>query len=197
MKFQWICNSRVDAVDPDMLRLMRQTGCKLISYGVESGNQEILNRAKKRVDLNQSSNAIHLTRKAGILSMAYFILGLPGETQQTIDETIAFMKNLDPDYINVHIATPFPGTELYDIAEQKGWLVSHDWKDYEEEGSAVIRTAELSTEELVEAQKRAMREFYTRPRVILRELFRFRNRSPLSSRIRAGFNIIRTIFTRH
>lgn len=194
IRFQWICNSRVDAVDLEMLKLMRRAGCKLISYGVESGNQQILDRAKKGIRLEDSHRAIQLTRKAGILSMAYFILGLPGENHKTIQDTLDFMKQINPDYINVHIATPFPGTEFYDLARQNNWLVSSDWSDYEEEGSAVVRTEELSAEELVEAQRRAMREFYIRPRWILREIFRLRNHSSISARIRAGLNVIRTLF---
>ncbi|MCD6385569.1 radical SAM protein [Candidatus Sumerlaeota bacterium] len=194
LRFQWICNSRVDAVDLEMLRLMRRAGCKLISYGVESGNQQILDRAKKAIRLEDSLRAIQLTRKAGILSMAYFILGLPGENNQTIQDTLTFMKRINPDYINVHIATPFPGTEFYDIAKQNNWLVSTDWADYEEEGSAVVRTEELSAEELIAAQRRAMREFYIRPRWVIREIFRLRNHSPISARIRAGLNVIRTLF---
>ncbi len=196
LKFQWICNSRVDAVDLEMLKLMKRCGCKLISYGVESGSQEILDRAKKHISLEDSRHAIAMNRAAGILSMAYFILGLPGENHQTIQQTINFIKELNPDYINVHIATPFPGTEFYRIAQQNGWLTSTEWSDYEEEGSAVIRTAELTTADLLAAQRRVMREFYLRPRWLLRELFRLRNHTSLTSRLTAAVNILRTLFNK-
>ncbi|MCX7767040.1 MAG: B12-binding domain-containing radical SAM protein, partial [Candidatus Sumerlaeia bacterium] len=196
LKFKWICNSRVDAVDLEMLKLMKRSGCKLISYGVESGSQEILDLAKKHISINDSRRAISMTRAAGILSMAYFIFGLPGENRQTIQQTIDFIKELNPDYINVHIATPFPGTEFYKIAQQNNWLTSLDWSDYEEEGSAVVRTAELTTADLIQAQKRAMREFYLRPRWLLRELFRFRNHTSLSSRLSAAGNVLRTLFNK-
>ncbi len=194
LEFTWICNSRVDAVDLEMLKVMKRAGCMLISYGVESGDQAILDRAKKRITLEDSRRAIALTRKAGILSMAYFILGLPGENRATINATKAFMTSIDPDYINVHIATPFPGTELYDIAFKNKWLASTDWKDYEEEGSAVLRTEALTVDELEQAQRDAMRHFYTRPRWILRELFRLRNRTPITTRLKAAQNILHTIF---
>ncbi len=194
LKFKWICNSRVDAVDEEMLAHMRRAGCKLISYGVESGNQAILDRAKKGIRLEDSARAMDLTRKAGILSMAYFILGLPGENRYTVSETIDFMKRIKPDYVNVHVATPFPGTEFFEIAEKNNWLVTTDWSRYEEEGSAVVKTEELSSEELLSAQRRAMKEFYARPSWIVRELFRLRNHSSLSARLRAGWNVVKTVF---
>lgn len=192
--FDWICNSRVDAVDLEMLQLMKQAGCKLISYGVESGNQGILDACKKGIHLEDSVNAINWTRQAGILSMAYFILGLPGETHQTINETIAFAKHLNPDYVNFHIATPFPGTALYEQAVEAGWLTTNNWAEYEEEGSAVMRTANLSPEELMRAQRRAMREFYLRPGQLFRELKGIRSRAQLRSRLHAGMRVLNTLF---
>lgn len=187
--FRWICNSRVDAVAPEMLSRMKKAGCMLISYGVESGNQEILDESKKKISLEDSRNAIKWTREAGILSMAYFILGLPGETPETIEETIRFACDLDPDYANFHIATPFPGTQLYDIAREKGWLVTTDWSEYEEEGSAVLRTEALTARDLVAAQKRAMRRFYLRPQRILKEIRSVKNLSQLKARLKAGLSL--------
>lgn len=193
VKFRWICNSRVDAVTPDLLRKMKKTGCILVSYGVESGNQEILDTSRKKITLEDSRKAIKWTRQAGIISMAYFILGLPGETKQTIEESIRFAREIKPDYVNFHIATPFPGTELYDIAKEKGWLVSDDWSEYEEEGSAVLRTKDLTADELMEAQRRAMRKFYLRPGRILREVASLRSWGQLKSRFKAGWNLLTTL----
>jgi radical SAM superfamily enzyme YgiQ (UPF0313 family) len=192
--FDWICNSRVDAVDPEMLQLMKHAGCKLISYGVESGNQEIMDSCKKGIHPQDSVNAIKWTRQAGILSMAYFVLGLPGETHQTANETIAFAKQLNPDYVNFHIATPFPGTALYEQAEKAGWLTTSNWADYEEEGSAVMRTPDLSPEELRRLQRRAMREFYLRPSQLFRELKSLRSRAQLRARLQAGMRVLHTLF---
>ena len=186
LQFRWICNSRVDAVDLEMLKKMKRAGCLLVSYGLESGNQAILDAAKKRIKLEDSRNAIRLTRKAGLLSMAYFIIGLPGETAETIEESIRFARELEPDYVNFHVATPFPGTELYDIAHKNGWLATDDWNQYEEEGSAVLRTEALTAQDLVSAQRRAMRKFYLRPSRILKELARLRNWGQLKARFRAA-----------
>lgn len=186
LDIRWICNSRVDAVDLELLKKMKQAGCLLVSYGVESGNQAILDAAKKMIKLEDSRKAIRLTREAGLLSMAYFIIGLPGETAQTIEESIRFASEIDPDYVNFHVATPFPGTELYEIAQRNNWLATDDWNQYEEEGSAVLRTEALTAEDLVAAQRRAMRRFYMRPSRILKELWRLRNWGQLKARLRAA-----------
>lgn len=194
LKFRWICNSRVDAVNPEMLHRMKRAGCLLISYGVESGSREILELAKKNIKPEDSKKAIKWTREAGILSMAYFIIGLPGETPETIGESIRFAKKIDPDYVNFHVATPFPGTELYEMAKEYGWLSSTDWNDYEEEGSAVLRTQELTAGELVAAQKRAMRAFYMRPGRLLREIGNIKNFPQLKAHIKAGFSLLSTLY---
>lgn len=194
LKISWVCNSRVDAVDLNMLELMKKTGCKLISYGIESGDQNILNDAKKNIKLDDCIKAIEMTRKAKIISMAYFIIGLPGETWDSINRSIEFAIKLNPDYVNFHVATPFPGTELYDIAMAKGWLVSNNWADYEEEGSSVLRTEALTDTDLMKAQKIAMRRFYFRPAKLLKEIFSIKSFDQFISRLKAGLKIFISLF---
>jgi len=195
LSFRWICNSRVDTVDKEMLNLMKKAGCELISYGVESGDQSILDKVKKNIKLEDSIKAMELTRQAGIVSLAYFIIGLPGETEETSKKTIKFAKKINPDYVNFHIATPFPGTELYDYAKNNNLLVSNNWDDYEEEGSAVIRTETMTPEQLVKYQKYAMNSFYLRPKYILKELLSIKSLSDLLAKIRAGINVIKKNFS--
>ncbi|GAB4316138.1 MAG: radical SAM protein [Candidatus Sumerlaeia bacterium] len=190
---QWICNSRVDVVDPDMLSLMKRAGCTLVAYGVESGNEQILKRTRKEITLAQAERAIRWTREAGLLSMAYFIIGLPGETHQTIEDSINFAIKIDPDYVNFHVATPFPGTELYEMALQNAWITADNWEEFEEEGSAVMRTEALTPEDLVRAQRRAMQRFYLRPGRIVRELGKIRTMGQLKSRVAAGMNMLKTV----
>ena len=196
LRFQWICNSRVDAVDLPLLEAMKRAGCKMVSYGVESGDPVILRRMKKRITLEQSRNAMALTRQAGLLSMAYFILGMPGETWATVRRSIRFAKEIRPDYVNFHIATPFPGTRLYADAQARGWLTTDDWDAYEEEGSAVMEAGELTVAELERAQKMAMRAFYLRPGRLLRELRALRSPADFLVRLRAGYKMVATVFGR-
>ncbi len=190
---EWICNSRVDVVDAEMLNLMAGAGCKMVSYGLESGSQEVLDRCKKGITLEQSEQAIALTREAGLLSMGYFVIGLPGETHDTVKETIRFAKRVNPDYVNFHIATPFPGTDLYDEAYENGWLLSEDWADYEEEGSAVMEAGELTADELEAAQRRAMRSFYLRPSRLWQELRRVDSWSEFIGKAKAGLRVFTTL----
>jgi len=194
LKFQWICNSRVDAVDFDLLRAMKAAGCVMVSYGVESGDPGILKATRKGITTEQSREAIALTRRAGLKSMAYFIIGLPGETWETVRRSIKFAKSIDPGYVNFHIATPFPGTELYAQAKDKGWLTTDDWSEYEEEGAAVLVAGELSARESKRAQRMAMRAFYLRPARLARELLSIRRPADFVARLRAGLKMIRTVF---
>lgn len=188
---RWICNSRVDCVSLDLLKLMKRAGCQMVSYGVESGSQEVLDLCKKEITLEQSRNAIRWTREAGLKSMAYFIIGLAGETQETIEQSIRFSKELNPDYVNFHVATPFPGTQLFDLAQKSGWLITDDWSQYEEEGSGVMRTEHLTPEELIAAQKRAMRSFYMRPGRVVKELFNIRSLTDFQVKFTAGLRVLR------
>jgi len=109
-----MCNSRVDTVDYELLKLMKKSGCWLISYGIESASQDILNKSNKNYKLYQAKNAIKLTNKAGILSLGHFILGLPGETKESLQKTIKLSRKINLDFALYYVATPFPGSQLYE-----------------------------------------------------------------------------------
>jgi radical SAM superfamily enzyme YgiQ (UPF0313 family) len=161
----WCCSGRVNSVnDPELLNLMKRSGCWQISYGIESGNQKILDFAKKAITIDQIKKAIRLTHKAGILSKGYFIFGLPYETEQTMKNTIRFAKRIPLDDMSVFILTPFPGSEMYSIAEQHGTIE----KDFEKMNllDVVYIPNGLSREKLLYYQRRFMKEFYLRPRII-------------------------------
>ncbi|MBU4376464.1 MAG: B12-binding domain-containing radical SAM protein, partial [Candidatus Omnitrophica bacterium] len=113
----WCCSGRVNSIDDiALLNLMKRSGCWQINYGIESGNQKILDFAKKGITIDQIENAVRLTREAGILSKGYFIFGLPYETEETMKNTIKFAKSLPLNDISIFMLTPFPGSEMYDIA---------------------------------------------------------------------------------
>ena len=124
----WCCSARVNSVnDLALLKLMQQSGCWQISYGIESGNQKILDFAQKGITIHQIETAVRLTHKAGILSKGYFIFGLPYETEKTMKNTIALAKRIPLNDMSVFALTPFPGSEMYNIAEQFGTIE----KDFE------------------------------------------------------------------
>ncbi len=172
LKFRWMCNARVDRVDLELLKIMRKAGCQIISYGVESGDQKILNRIGKNITLYKVKKAFKWTREAKIESAAHIIFGLPGETEDTIKKSIKFTKEINPDYVQFYSAIPFPGTRFYDEASKKGWITSKNWNDYEL-GKNIISTPQLSKEKLAQWRRRAYFEFYLRPGFILRKLKTF------------------------
>jgi anaerobic magnesium-protoporphyrin IX monomethyl ester cyclase len=121
LQIEWKCEGRVDRVDEEMLRWMRKAGCTLIAYGVESGNQEGLEYLRKKTTLAQIRRAFELTHKAGLRPMAYFILGIPVETFEGGLQTIEFAKELNPEYAQFSILSPYKGTDLYAEAKARGW----------------------------------------------------------------------------
>jgi len=162
----WTCETRVNLVNEELLRIMKDSGCYMIAYGVESGNQEILNSLKKDITLEQAIQAFKLTKEAGIETVAYFMIGSPGETLDTIKDTIEFAKKLDPDFAQFSITTPYPGTELYDWFAKEGHL-SGEWDKYvyadlEPSNYPAFETKTLSREELKGWSKKAYASFYLR-----------------------------------
>ena len=179
LKIRWVCNSRVDNVDFEMLKRMKEAGCWMIGYGIESSNQEILDRAKKGIKVEQIEEACEMTRKAGIEISAHIVLGLPGETAKTIKETTLFAKSIGFDYAQFYCATPWPGTELYEMAQKEGWLKKDaPWSDYEQDIS-VLDMDGLSAEEMTRLRKKAFKSFYFYPLTVFRTLSKIRSFSEL------------------
>jgi radical SAM superfamily enzyme YgiQ (UPF0313 family) len=190
LKINWLCNSRIDTIDEEMAILMKKAGNSLISFGVESGSQKILDNVKKGVDLSYAKKAVQITKKAGIKVFCYFIFGLPGETKKTMAETLALAKSLDPDFANFHIATPYPGTELFSYAKNNGLLVNEDFDLYDQTGNhAVMRTEELNAEDIVRFRKHAMKSFYLNHRRILKNIRQVKNLSDLVKKSKIALRI--------
>ena len=173
----WKCETRVNLVDEELLQLMKRAGCYLIGYGIESGNQKILDVLKKGITIAEIEGAVQMTRKAGIEILGYFMLGIPGEGEKEIRETIKFAKSLNIDYAQFSIATAFPGTELYQIAKAKN-RIPKDWQDsFYALGQTkkVISLCELDPETLQKYLKKAYRSFYFRPSYIKRKILEIKS----------------------
>ena len=125
--------SRIDYVNYEMLKLMKKAGCHQIGYGVESANENILKNIKKFTDIETIKKIINFTKKAGITVRAMFVLGNPGETKQTLEDILNFCFEMEPDIVLFNIATPFPGTEMFNWAKNNGYLLcqkkSKCWKN--------------------------------------------------------------------
>jgi len=164
LKITWTCNSRVDFVDREMLQLMAKSGCYYIAWGLESASKEILAHARKGVDAERATQSLKWAREAGIRNWGYFIIGLPGETEQTIRETIAFSKGLPLDIALFHIAAPYPGTPFFHEVVKNGWFrPGVRWEEVDMDESTVLDYPHLRAEQLEYWQKRAFREWALRP----------------------------------
>jgi radical SAM superfamily enzyme YgiQ (UPF0313 family) len=164
LDLSWTCNSRVDFVDPEMLQLMKRAGCWMISWGIESGNEEVLRRAHKGIALDQVERALRWSREAGIRNWGYFIIGLPGETEDTIRETISFSKRLPLDLALFHIAAPHPGSPFFFEVVRRGWFrPGTQWEQVDMDRSTVLDYPHLGAEELEMWARRAFRAWALRP----------------------------------
>ena len=192
-KLSWICSSRVNTLDGDMLRLMKKAGCHTIQFGVESGNQEILDGNNKKITLEQVTETFSLCRSLGIKTLAHFILGLPGETEESLMETIKLARSIDCDYASFNLATPSPGTTLRERCLENNWLAS-DQEEYDSSrGYPVIETPLLSGEKLWKARNYALRSFYMRPSYIGKKLLGIRSLSDLTVLCREGLSLLGSI----
>jgi anaerobic magnesium-protoporphyrin IX monomethyl ester cyclase len=164
LDIRWTCNSRVDYVDEEMLYSMASAGCWLISWGIESGNEAILRRARKGTSPDKASNALTWARHAGIKNWGYFIIGLPGETEETIRETIDFSKRLPLDLALFHVAAPYPGTPFFfEVVENDWFRKGTRWEQVDMDKETVLDYPGLSAERMLYWQRRAFREWALRP----------------------------------
>ncbi len=166
----WSCNAKAN-VPRQTLEILKENGLRLLLVGFESGNQQILNNIRKGTRIDRAKEFMRHCKDLGILVHGTFILGLPGETHETIEETIRFAQEIDPYSIQVSLAAPYPGTELYAQAMQNGWLLQ-DEAALVNDGiqDSVLSYASLDKEAIYEALERFYRRFYFRPRPVLRIL---------------------------
>lgn len=183
-KVTWWAEARVDCVDKELLFLMTLAGCRIISYGLESGNQRLLDYTNKGITLEQIRETIKLTKKVGGIDIrASFILGLPTETREESLRTIKFARELGIDQVRFALATPFPGTKLWDIAQAEGSLDITDWRRFSlmagySKGLPCYAPKGRDPKELARLQRRANLRFFLNPRTVkvyLRRMTNFRS----------------------
>jgi hopanoid biosynthesis associated radical SAM protein HpnJ len=166
----WSCSSRAN-VNYETLKLMKECGLRVLMVGYESGSQEILNRIKKGINIEEAKQFTKHCRDLGILIHGTFVLGLPIETPETIEQTIRYAMELDVFSIQVSLAAPYPGTELYEQARQNGWFVKPNHADLVHGDGfqdTSLQYPGLSKEQIFESVDRFYRTYYLRPKPILR-----------------------------
>jgi len=160
LNIQWAFMGRADLSDRETLEALRSSGLAAVKYGMESGVQELVDKANKNLNLKKAIENIRLTKELGIKFHLTFTFGLPGETKQTIMQTINLALDLDPDSVQFSITTPFPGTKLYEDMKKQGNIISFDWQDYDGNTKSVIKTNTLDPEELKKAQEYAYKKWH-------------------------------------
>jgi len=167
LKIKWDCETRVDMVTKDLLLKMREAGCIAVWYGVEAGSQKVRDAMGKGISTQQTFNAFKWTKEAGLIAVASIILGFPGETKETAWESVKLLERINPDEIGIYIATPYPGTPMYDYVTKMGWLKIHDFDKYDT-ATPTFESPTMSVEELREIHDKAHQSFYLRPTYVIR-----------------------------
>ena len=193
----WSCNAKAD-VPYDTLKILKDNGLRLLLVGYESGNQQILNNVKKGIRLDNARRFTRDAKALGIKIHGTFIFGLPGETHETIQETIKFARDLDPTTVQASIAAPYAGTALHRQAIAEGWLEASDLVDGRGVQRAALSYPHLSSDEIFHSVEAFYKRFYFRPRkmwTMAGEMVR--DPQVMKRRLREGIEFTRFLARRH
>lgn len=193
LKFAFPNGLRTDKVDEEILKCLKEMGVYNISFGVESGNQDILNNMKKGTTLKQIENAYAISKKHGMETWGFFIIGTPKDTKESIMDTINFAKKINPDIAKFHILKPFPKTEVFDELNKKGLITEYDYSLYGMHTKPAHRLETLDENDLINLKKLAYREFYLRPSKILSHVLRMRSFERLKLNLLSVASIIKSM----
>lgn len=178
LDISWSCNARVDTLDFETMKEMKKANCRFLIVGFESASNEILKNIKKGFTVEKAREFAKNVKKSGLLLHADFIIGLPGETKETIEKTRKFIKEIKPDLLQVSVVAPFPGTELYEWYKKNGFLVTDNPDEYlDEQGhqKSVVSYPWLSAEEIAKAVDDLLKDYYlsiSYVPIALRQIFR-------------------------
>ncbi len=162
LKFWWGCTSRVDTLSEELLEMMKDAGCITIFMGVESADQQMLDKMNKNITVRKTMNAFKLARKVGIRTIASCVIGMPEDTRESMKKTIDFVSSLKPNYALFSLATPYPGTRFYKETFEKNLIKIRDWSKYTLI-NPILETIDCSKDDLRSIQKKAFIKFYIRP----------------------------------
>ena len=169
--------------------MMYKAGCRLVSIGVESGSQEMLDHIGKHITLDDVRLTVRIFKRFGIKIYNYFVIGLPWETKDTVEDTIDFAIELDSDFISFYTATPLPGTKFYDYAKEHNLIDSNtSFKSAYYYPS--VKTHNLTKEQVFKLHKRAIKKFYLRPSYILKTLLKIKTKTEFKNYFKAGLNLL-------
>tara|TARA_B100002003_G_scaffold210573_1_gene206487 strand:- start:762 stop:2186 length:1425 start_codon:yes stop_codon:yes gene_type:complete len=196
LKFKWDARARVNCADYNQLLLMKKAGCSRISFGVESGNPDVLKNLRKGITLEQVETVFQWCRELQISSLADFMIGSPGETLNEIQDTIRFVKKLKPDYVQFSIVCPYPDTDLYRLCLNNNMINEDVWLNYSKNPSVdfepPIWNENFSRFELESITKELFKKFYLRPHFIFKEFKKLRSMKELRVKVRAAVSLFQS-----
>jgi len=184
---------RVDQVDEDILKCLKDMGVYSMAFGVESGNQIILDNVKKGTNLSQIEKAYKIAKKLNFETWGFFMIGLPGETKSTIKKTINFAKKINPDIAKFHILKPFPGTEIFNQLKEQNLITNFDYSAFGIHTRPVHRLPSLSEDDLLKQAKIAYRQFYLRPSKIISQLLRLKSFERIKLNFKTGISLLESM----
>ena len=190
----WICSTRADVVDKELLYLMKKAGCHTIQFGVESGSDRILEKYSKRINKKQLKEMFEICNKLKIDTLAHFIIGLPGETKKDIEETIRFAKEIKCDYAAFNLFVPILGCRAREEIIKKGWLKTDDLSLLDSSDNELpVEIPGITNKELVRLKKRALKKFYFRPSYMMRILYKKKSPKELKELIKNGYAVLLSV----
>lgn len=175
LKFPWALQNgiRADRVDAELFKKLKKAGCYRVAMGVETGNERVLKEINKGLTLTQVRKAFKLAKKAGIETYAFLMFGLPGDTEETMRETIEFTKELDPDYPKAAITIPLPGTPMFKALQQAGAIKTYDWEAYNQQTKTELyKHPNLEWKTIYEYYSKFYKELYYRPKYVWKRIIK-------------------------
>ncbi|MGH9945706.1 MAG: B12-binding domain-containing radical SAM protein [Pyrinomonadaceae bacterium] len=185
----WVAFIRADCFNDELAAAMKKAGCHQVLIGVESGDDEILKNIRKTISHDRTKKSIAIARKYGIESRCAFIFGNMGDTIETMQRTLDYSIELDPDLGLYNISTPYPGTQLFQWAKDNGYLVTEEWSEYEL-SRFLLKLPTVTEDEVFQFYADAHKKFYTRPIALYRRIKRFRRWTHIRDAVHAFFFIV-------
>jgi len=183
LEIKWYCNSRVNTFDKERAEIMKKAGCFMIGFGVEAGNQKMLNFMKKGITLEQTKKAIQICKEVGVGSYAFAIIGNPWETKKDISDTVNFVLDIGPDFVDFVKFRLMPGTEFYDMAKEEELI-----KNESEFSEPELKYKHLTNEQVEYLRKNAIWRFYTRPTYVAKKLKEVKSPKVMFNYLKYGTN---------
>ena len=195
LTFNWSANTRVDTIDLELAKLMKKAGCGLVSVGIESGSQEILNKVGKRITIDEIRAAFQIFKKVSFKTLAYYMIGFPWDTRQTVADTIDLAIDLDSDFANFFVAAPFPGTQLFDYAVKNKLLeCTNDCEEGRYKNAykyPALKGHYLTKNEICDLQSEAVRKYVFRPQYIIKKISEIRSWRELNNYSKFAMSLMR------